>query len=108
MPNEYTKRLNITLDYIEKHLDKTFTLEELAVVTSFSKYHFTRIFCSLTGETPFQYITRIRMEKAAFMMIANPELSVTYIALNYAYNDLTVCSRNFKKFFQMTPTQFRE
>ncbi|GEM_PF-2187764 len=62
--NEYIFRINRTFDYIENNIDKPITLEELASVANFSKFHFSRIFQSIIGETPFQFIVRVRLEKA--------------------------------------------
>jgi DNA gyrase inhibitor GyrI len=50
---EYISKINKTFDYIESNLDKPMTLEELASIANFSKFHFNRIFQSIVGETPF-------------------------------------------------------
>ena len=63
--HEYKARINKTLDYIEAHLDNQFTLDVLAAVSNFSKFHFHRIFLGVIGETPFQFINRIRLQRAA-------------------------------------------
>jgi AraC family transcriptional regulator len=77
---EYISRINKTFDYIESNLDKPMTLEELASVANFSKFHFSRIFQSMVGETPFQFILRVRIEKAANLIMANKNESITEIA----------------------------
>ena len=56
---EYIFRINKTFDYIESNIEKPMTLEELATVANFSKFHFSRIFQSIAGETPFQFILRV-------------------------------------------------
>jgi len=66
---EYKNRINKVFDYIERNISEQLTLEELADVASFSKYHFVRIFFGITGETPFQFINRIRLEKAAMCLV---------------------------------------
>ena len=104
---EYTLRINRTFDYIETHLHKQFTLEELADVANFSKFHFDRIFRALVGETPFQFIQRLRLEKAAAMLFSNPHDSVTEIAFKCGFTDLSVFSRNFKTRFKQSATQYR-
>lgn len=108
MSNEYTFRINQTLDYIEKNFQKQFSLEELAEVACFSRFHFNRIFYSQIKETPFQFINRIRLEKAAFIISSNPEVSFSEVAQYCGFNDLAVFSRNFRKFFRMSPTQYRK
>jgi len=79
--SEYISRINKTFDYIDSHLDTPMNLEELAAVASFSKYHFNRIFHSIVGETPFQFIQRVRLEKAAMLMLTNSRMTVSEVAL---------------------------
>jgi len=59
----YRSRINLAVDYIERNLGRDFALEEIAAVAGFSKYHFHRIFHTFTGETLFQFIQRLRLEK---------------------------------------------
>lgn len=104
---EYISRINRTFDYIETNLAKPFTLQELASVASFSKYHFNRIFYGVVGETPFQFITRIRLERAATLLITSPADSVTEIAFKCGYTDIAVFSRNFKSQFGIPASRYR-
>ena len=51
MNNEYQKRIDKVLSYIEANLENKLSLTELAKVSSFSVYHFHRIFTGILGET---------------------------------------------------------
>ena len=104
---EYKSRINKTFDYIEKNLENQFTLEELAAVAGFSKYHFNRIFYGCVGETPFQFIQRLRLERAASLISSKPHLSITEIAFVCGFNEPAVFSRNFKNHFGKSATEFR-
>jgi len=105
--NEYKSRINKALDYIEANLEKQFTLDELASVANFSKFHFHRIFLAHTGETPFQFILRLRLEKAASLLILNHHKSITEIAFEVGFMDVSVFSRNFKNYFHISATLYR-
>ena len=105
---EYISRINRTFDYIEAHIDRQFTLEELANIANFSKFHFDRIFHALVGETPFQFIQRLRLEKAAAMLSMNPNDSITEISLKCGFTDLSIFSRNFKSRFKQSARQYRD
>ncbi len=105
---EYKSRVNKTLDYIEANLGNSFTLDELASVASFSKYHFHRIFMGVIGETPFQFITRLRVQRAGTFLIMNPQLSINDIALHCGFSDISIFSRNFKQHFGQSPTTWRK
>lgn len=108
MNSEYAFRINQTIDFIEKNFQKQLTLEELAEVACFSRFHFNRIFYSQVKETPFQFINRIRLEKAAYIISSNPAANFSEVAHYCGFNELAVFSRNFKKFFHMSPTQYRK
>lgn len=104
---EYRSRINKTLDYIEANLEKMLTLEELAAVANFSKFHFSRIFHAMTGETPFQFILRLRIEKAAYLIMANKNENITEIAYKCGFSDISVFSRNFKNHFNIPASRYR-
>jgi AraC family transcriptional regulator len=105
---EYRGRINRVMDHIERNMERAFTLDELASVANFSKFHFSRIFWAMTGETPFEFLNRIRMEKAASLLVMNPKETISEIASVCGFANLPVFSRNFKMYFKMSPTQWRE
>jgi AraC family transcriptional regulator len=106
--NEYTARVNKVIDYIERQIDKNFTLEELASVANFSKFHFNRIFQAMIGETPFRFIQRIRIEKAAMQLVTLPHIPVSVIALQCGFPDPAVFSRVFRDYFGKPASEYRK
>lgn len=105
---EYISRINKAFDYIESNLAKSLTLEELATVANFSKFHFNRVFHSLVGETPFQFVQRLRLEKAASFILAYKHEGISEIAFKCGFSDISVFSRNFKNYFKTSPSQYRK
>ncbi len=104
---EYVGRINRVLDYIEQNLDSELTLKTLAKVATFSEFHFHRIFKSIVGETLNQFIQRRRAEKAAGMLIGNPNKSITEIALDCGFSGSAVFARIFKENFGISASEFR-
>ncbi|MBN2105339.1 AraC family transcriptional regulator [bacterium] len=104
---EYASRMNRVLDFIEIHLDQPMSLKRLSEVAHFSPYHFHRLFSAFMGETLNQFITRVRMEKAASLLVMNPQKSITEIALDCGFSGSSVFSRTFRETFKMTPTAWR-
>ena len=102
----YLSRINLALDYIENNLANQFTLDELAGVATFSKYHFHRIFRAITGEPPFQFIQRVRLERAATYIASRKNTSISEIAFECGFSDISIFSRNFKKQFGTSPSSF--
>lgn len=107
LQSEYVSRFNRTLDYIETNIDKPLTLAELAGVANFSKFHFNRIFHSISGETPFQFIMRVRLEKAAALLLLNKKESLSFIAQKCGFSDISIFSRNFKGHLGISASQYR-
>ena len=54
---------------IERNLDISLDLDDLARIAGYSKYHFSRCFKLNTGESITDYITRLRLEKAQLKII---------------------------------------
>ena len=107
LAEEYRGRINRVMDHIERNMDRSFTLEELADIANFSKFHFSRIFWAMTGETPFGFLIRIRMEKAASLLLMNPKENISEIAYLCGYSNLSVFSRNFKSHFNLSASEWR-
>jgi Signal transduction histidine kinase len=61
----------------------------------------------ITGQTPRDFITTIRMKKSLVMLKENPELSISEIAAMVGFNDSSYFIRMFKQHFGSTPKQYR-
>lgn len=105
---EYLSRINRVIDYIEINLDKVLSLEELAGVAHFSPYHFHRIFRAVMGESIFRFIQRLRLEKAASLLLANTEEPVTRIAYNSGFSNSSAFARAFREYFNVSPRKWRD
>jgi AraC family transcriptional regulator len=104
---EYIVRINRVIDYIERNTDQELSLEILAEVANFSRFHFHRIFRAMVGETLNQFIQRIRLEKAAAQLIVNPKKSITEIAFDCGFSGSATFARAFKETFQMSASEWR-
>ena len=104
---EYQLRINKVTDYIHQNIDQPLSLQKMAGIACFSRFHFHRVFTILTGETPTDYIKRTRIEKAALLLKQNKELSATEIAALCGFSSLSLLSRNFRLHFSMTIREFR-
>ena len=93
---EYQQRINKAIDFIEKHYSDDLTLDLLAREANFSKYHFHRIFYTLIGETLFEFIQRIRLEKAASRLFLNKDLPISDVAYDCGFSSPSVFARAFK------------
>lgn len=104
---EYINRINRVIDYIYQNLDRDLSLSTLADIALFSPYHFHRIFSAFVGETLNDFVKRIRLEKAARLLIYDEELPITEVAELSGYNNLSAFCRSFKKQFSTSAQDYR-
>lgn len=103
---EYVQKFNQLLDYIDAHYMEDLNLEELASSTGFSKYHFSRLFKQYTDFTFCDYICHRRL-KVAEELLAQPDLSITEVALQSGFPSISTFNRLFKQQKQCTPSEYR-
>ncbi|ASS74373.1 hypothetical protein CIG75_04825 [Tumebacillus algifaecis] len=104
---EYIERIQATLDYIEHHLDRPITMEELAKVACFSVFHFHRVFALTLGSTAADYLRKRRLAKAA-ELLRTTDQRVLDIALATGFQSHEAFARAFKRQFQLTPLEYRK
>lgn len=104
----YVERVNAVIDFIEQHLHEEMTLEQLADVAHFSSYHFHRLFSGLVGETLNRFINRLRCERAATLLVQQPQRRVTEIGVECGFVNPSSFSRSFRDYFGMSATEWRQ
>jgi AraC family transcriptional regulator len=105
---EYVARINRVMDYIDDNLGRPLTLAELASVAGFSPFYFHRIFGAMVGETLNQYIRRLRVERAALQLVADPRRPITTIALECGFSGSAPFARAFRDTFGMSASTWRQ
>jgi AraC family transcriptional regulator len=103
---DYSRRINIIVEYINNHLGDDIDLEVLAGISSFSPYHFHRIVKAFLGEPIGAFITRVRVETAA-RLLRYTDMPVNEIAYKVGYEVPSSLSKSFKQFYDITPTDYK-
>ena len=103
---EYLKRINVIVEYINNHLDENIDLGMLAEMSGFSPWHFHRIVRAFLGEPVGAFITRVRVETAA-RLLRYSDLSVQDIAYRVGYDVPSSLSKSFKQFYGISPNGYR-
>lgn len=93
--------------WIHAHSPDHLALERVAQHVSLSPFHFLRLFSRVIGVTPHQYLVRSRLAHAA-KLLAQQEQSVTDIALEVGFADLSNFVRTFGRAAGISPTAFRK
>jgi len=105
---EYIRQRDNVLDYIDANLNREMALDELASISCYSKYHFSRIFTNMMGEPVFHYITRLRLERAARWMRIEDDIPITAIAYELGFSSCAAFSKSFKEHFGLSPTAWKD
>jgi len=71
-----------------------------------SPYHFLRTFRQVVGVTPHQFILRTRLNRAAVRLRRSSE-SVSTIAFEAGFNDLSTFNRRFRRVMGASPSAYR-
>ena len=105
--DEYSEKFGTVLKYIDTNYMYDITLEQLADVAGYSKYHFSRIFKQYNSMSYLQYINA-RRTKAAESLLLDPNIPITEVAMRSGFKSLTTFNRIFKDIKHCTPTDFKK
>jgi AraC family transcriptional regulator len=93
--------------WIDDHAEQPLTLDGMAQQAGVSAFHFLRLFSKAVGASPHQYLVRARLRRAARALAAG-ERSVTDIAYDCGFADLSNFVRSFHRAAGMSPRRFRQ
>lgn len=104
---DYLNRIEKAITFVESNLESGIRLQDVAREACFSKYHFTRIFHALVGETMWSYVRKRRLTKASEDLIQSKE-PISSIAYKYQFESPESFTRSFKGRYHQTPGQYRK
>ena len=105
-PKNIEKLVNVT-NYIDAHRGEDMSVDMLAEMAGFSKFHFERLFKSCMGISCYQYITKRRILLAQ-ELLSDTELTVMDVALQSGFFSLSTFNRVFKDTNGCSPTEYRK
>jgi AraC-like DNA-binding protein len=94
-------------DHIDRHYDAPLDLAGIAAVADVSRFHLVRRFRAVYGETPIQYLSRRRIERAQDLL-RTANLTVTEVCMLVRYASLGSFSARFAELVGETPTAYRD
>jgi AraC family transcriptional regulator len=106
MNNNYINRIDNVIKYIKDNSNQKLTLDTLAGVSNFSKYHFTRIFTSIVGVTPVAFVNQERLQKAVYLL-AETNKTILEISNQCGFESVSTFNALFKKHYSKTPSDVR-
>lgn len=101
------ERINRVLDYVHRYFYKNISIQSAAALSALSLRQFSDVFKRETGDTFIRYLNRIRIEKAREALIKTSH-TITEIAFETGFDDLSYFTRRFKEQENLSPRDFRK
>ena len=92
--------------WIDMNTREPIDLDDAASVVGLSPFHFLRLFKRVLGVTPHQYLVRSRLRHAA-RLLSEGKQSITEIAFDVGFGDLSNFVRSFHRAAGVSPRDFR-
>ena len=93
-------------DLADRRFADPITLDDMAAAAACSRWHLIRAFRSAYGETPGDYLSRRRIERA-MTLLRTTEFSVTQVCNEVSFSSLGTFSRRFKEVVGTSPSEYR-
>ena len=104
---EYVEKFSLVTKYIDENYMEDISLDTLADLAGYSRYHFSRMFRQYNNVSYTDYINQKRIKVAETLLI-NPALSITEVAMQSGFSSITTFNRIFKEVKQCTPSDFKK
>ncbi len=92
---------------MDAHSHEPIGLDSVAEEVGLSSFHFLRLFARILGVTPHQYLVRSRLRHAA-RLLADGARSITDVAFDVGFGDLSNFVRTFHRAAGVSPRRFRQ
>jgi AraC family transcriptional regulator len=94
-------------DEVERRIEEPFDIDQAIRTVYVSKYHFYRMFKAVVGISVYEYVKRRKLVQAA-ADLRTCEEDVLDIAFKFGFGSHENFTRNFKKFYNITPAKYRK
>lgn len=100
-------RIQLVVDYLVTHPTEQYTTKKMSELSGLSESRFRTLFYKQTGKNPLEYLNEIRVVSAARKLLISGD-NISDIAYSLGFHDVNYFIRVFKKYFCMTPKQYRD
>jgi AraC-like DNA-binding protein len=104
--DELFRRLCRSRDYLADGLDQPLRLSDAAREACLSPFHYHRLFARTFGETPHEFLTRLRMDRAKRLLVRE-QLPVTEVCFAVGYESLGSFSSRFRTMVGYSPSEYQ-
>ena len=105
-PRQYLYRRVVRAKlFIDGHYNSPIDLNNIADEACFSKYHFVRLFRSIYGKTPHQYLTDVRIKQAKLLLADGA--TVARACFSVGFDSISSFTGLFRRRVGVTPAAFQ-
>lgn len=104
--DELFRRLCRSRDYLAAGIEQPLRLADAAREAYLSPFHYHRLFTRAFGETPHEFLTRLRMDRAK-RLLARDQLPVTEVCYAVGYESLGSFSSRFRQMVGYSPSEYQ-
>jgi AraC family transcriptional regulator len=95
-------------EYIDSHLACPISVKDMATIVDLSPSYFVRVFGTVYGVSPHQYVQARRLKRAERLLSTLRDVPLKAVAMDCGFSDQSHMTRLFKEKLLMTPKQYRE
>ncbi|MGB8453884.1 MAG: AraC family transcriptional regulator [Anaerocolumna sp.] len=96
------------INYLNENYENKISLDQIAHNMYLSPVYISKIFKEETGESPINYLIKIRLEKARDILLTSEGGSIKSIANSVGYEDVYHFSKLFKKYYGISPLYYKK
>ncbi|MFD2114847.1 AraC family ligand binding domain-containing protein [Paenibacillus yanchengensis] len=94
--------------YLSSQYTEPVSIEQMAVSLGYNRAYLSRIFKKQTGITPISFLLRLRLDRAKLLLRERHDLTVEQVAASVGLQDALYFSKQFRKTFQQSPSEYRK
>lgn len=102
----YQKGVSEVAAYMNQHFQDNLSIDQLASMCGLTKNYFISAFKRSMGETPYSYLSKLRISKAK-ILLETTDLSIQEVAAECGFQKANTLTTLFKNNTTMTPSQYR-
>ncbi|GIG56766.1 AraC family transcriptional regulator [Longispora fulva] len=106
MENATERAVERVVTTMRDKLGEELTIDDMARVAMFSKFHFSRIFQRITGVSPGRFLSALRLQEAK-QLLTSTSFNVTEVSLRVGYSSVGTFSSRFTRSVGLSPTTYR-
>ncbi|SFE97703.1 AraC-type DNA-binding protein [Paenibacillus algorifonticola] len=106
--DEGEQLLQKMIHYLSTQYAHPVSIEQMAEALGYNRAYLSRFFKRKTGTTPVTFLLKLRIDKARQMLRERGELTIEQISASVGLQDALYFSKQFRRFYNQSPTAYRE